>query len=55
MSINELGIRETVCADTRWMELAQDCAQWVAMVLLLAAFRFRILPQYVCACTYLLF
>jgi hypothetical protein len=30
--ISEMDLRETGCEDGRWMELAQDRVQWLALV-----------------------
>jgi hypothetical protein len=31
--ISNVDLRELGCEDVRWMELAQDCVQWRALVL----------------------
>jgi hypothetical protein len=31
--ISKMDLREIGCEDGRWMELAQDCVQWQALVL----------------------
>ena len=42
--ISKMNLMEISCVDGRWMELAQDCVQWWALVLAMLNFCV-LLPQ----------